>query len=279
MHLYEPRAAGDRRFIWISLFAVALWLFLVNPGLLLLAVSTRRRVGARRRITEAVTGNTARTGALSPGAGRIRRRDPAQSSPASTRERHEEQPPVTPSGGDPAGGHPAGGHPPEYTPPETTPVETPEETPPETPVETPPGETPVETPPVETPPVETPPVETPPVETPPVETPPVETPPVETPPVTPPVETPPETPEETPVETPKRRRKRRPLPRTCRTRSRVAACWGRSRAPAGRVEVVKATPAEASLPFTGSNTPLLMLVGVAFLGLGLVLHRVSTERG
>ena len=32
MHLSEPRAAGGRRFIWISAFALALWLFLVNAS-------------------------------------------------------------------------------------------------------------------------------------------------------------------------------------------------------------------------------------------------------
>src|ERR671917_828796 len=32
MHLSEPRAAGDRRLIWISVFVVALWLSLVNAG-------------------------------------------------------------------------------------------------------------------------------------------------------------------------------------------------------------------------------------------------------
>jgi hypothetical protein len=43
--------------------------------------------------------------------------------------------------------------------------------------------------------------------------------------------------------------------------------------------VVQASTAESTLPFTGSDTLLLMLLGVASLGLGLVLHRVSTERG
>ena len=32
MHLYEPRVTVDRRILWMSAFAVALWLFLVNPG-------------------------------------------------------------------------------------------------------------------------------------------------------------------------------------------------------------------------------------------------------
>ena len=32
MHFCEPRLTPDRRILWISAFAVALWLFLVNPG-------------------------------------------------------------------------------------------------------------------------------------------------------------------------------------------------------------------------------------------------------
>jgi hypothetical protein len=43
--------------------------------------------------------------------------------------------------------------------------------------------------------------------------------------------------------------------------------------------VVTAAPAETALPFTGSEAPLLVLLGVAFLGVGLVLHRVSAVRG
>jgi LPXTG-motif cell wall-anchored protein len=42
--------------------------------------------------------------------------------------------------------------------------------------------------------------------------------------------------------------------------------------------VVQAAPAATTLPFTGSEVPLLMLMGAAFLGLGLVLHRMSANR-
>lgn len=48
---------------------------------------------------------------------------------------------------------------------------------------------------------------------------------------------------------------------------------------AGGGGVVTAAPAESTLPFTGSETPLMVLLGVAFLGVGLVLHRVSAARG
>ena len=47
----------------------------------------------------------------------------------------------------------------------------------------------------------------------------------------------------------------------------------------GQVVESAAPSAEATLPFTGVNLPLLFFTGAAFLGLGLVLHRVSTERG
>jgi hypothetical protein len=44
--------------------------------------------------------------------------------------------------------------------------------------------------------------------------------------------------------------------------------------------VETAAPSTAStLPFTGVDIPLLVLMGATFLGLGLVLHRVSAERG
>jgi len=47
----------------------------------------------------------------------------------------------------------------------------------------------------------------------------------------------------------------------------------------GQVVESAAPSAEATLPFTGVDLPLLLLTGAAFLGLGLVLHRVSAERG
>ena len=120
----------------------------------------------------------------------------------------------------------------------------------------------METPPVVTPPVVTPPVETPPqYTTPPVETPPVETPPVETPPT----ETPntPNSPPETP-NTP--------------SNQQGGGVLGQEQGRGGG-EVVTASPAETTLPFTGIDVSMLLLMGVAFLGFGLVLHRVSAERG
>jgi hypothetical protein len=95
------------------------------------------------------------------------------------------------------------------------------------------------------------------VETPPVETPPVETPPTETP-NTP--TTPPET------------------PNTHAHHQQGGGVLGQEQGQGGG-EVVTASPAETTLPFTGIDIPLLMLMGVAFLGFGLVLHRVSAERG
>jgi hypothetical protein len=47
----------------------------------------------------------------------------------------------------------------------------------------------------------------------------------------------------------------------------------------GGVVETAAPSAETTLPFTGVDLPLLLLTGAAFLGLGLVLHRVSAERG
>jgi hypothetical protein len=44
-------------------------------------------------------------------------------------------------------------------------------------------------------------------------------------------------------------------------------------------EVTEAAPAAGTLPFTGSRTPLLVLFGVALLGLGVGVRRVTTERG
>jgi hypothetical protein len=48
--------------------------------------------------------------------------------------------------------------------------------------------------------------------------------------------------------------------------------------PGGVVETA-APSASSTLPFTGFDVPLLFLTGAAFLGLGLVLHRASAERG
>ena len=47
----------------------------------------------------------------------------------------------------------------------------------------------------------------------------------------------------------------------------------------GGVVETAAPGTEATLPFTGVDLPLLLLTGAAFLGLGLVLHRVRAERG
>jgi hypothetical protein len=44
-------------------------------------------------------------------------------------------------------------------------------------------------------------------------------------------------------------------------------------------EVTQAAPAAGTLPFTGSPTPLLMLLGAALAGLGVGLRRMTTERG
>jgi outer membrane biosynthesis protein TonB len=210
MHFCEPRLTPDRRILWISAFAVALWLFLVSPG-------------------TAIAGGEHQSSGWD---------SPSDHGSGDWQNGSEKSPP-------------------EYKPPEETP-----------PVEKPP----VEKPPVEKPPVETPPVETPPVEKPPVETPPVETPPVETPPVeteTPPVETPPEKPnrQTTTPETPNTRVERG-----------SGGVLGQEQSSGGG-GVVQASPAQSSLPFTGSETPLLILLGASLLGIGLVLHRMSVERG
>jgi hypothetical protein len=118
----------------------------------------------------------------------------------------------------------------------------------------------VETPPVVTPPVQTPPVQTPPVETPPVQTPPESTPPVETPPV------------ETPVEKPDHPTS----PNTPNAPEKNGGGVLSQEQGTGGGGVVTASPAETALPFTGSEVPLLMLLGVTFLGVGLVLRRVSS---
>jgi len=168
------------------------------------------------------------------------------------------------------------GHPPPETPGTEGPCDEEGHTPPgETPpAETPPAETqPAETPPVETPPDHGTPPETPPVESPPVETPPVQTPPVETPPVeTPNSPTSPESPESptTPVEE-EGRGGDEVLPQE------QGRGGGGIESPTG--EVTEAAPAAGTLPFTGSRTPLLVLFGVALLGLGVVLRRVAIEQG
>ena len=43
--------------------------------------------------------------------------------------------------------------------------------------------------------------------------------------------------------------------------------------------VVQAAPAQSSLPFTGSEIAVLILLAVSLLGIGLVLRRISVERG
>jgi hypothetical protein len=236
MHDSESRATGSQRFIWISVFAVALWLSLVNAG-------------------AAFAGGEHPSQGSSPEYGNANWQHDTEGSPTSWGDTQDEghPPPEAPAPEQPCT---------EEQPPEETP---PEETPPE---EKPPGH---EKPPVETPPVQTPPVETP-VETPPVQTPPVQTQPVETPPVeTPPVETPesPATPHSpksptSPVEE-KGGGGVEVLPQ-----EQVSGAVGGQEAP---------TATEATLPFTGSETPLLMLVGVGLLGLGVGLRRAVAERG
>jgi hypothetical protein len=115
--------------------------------------------------------------------------------------------------------------------------------------------------------VETPP-ETPPQTTPPETTPPVETPPETTPPET---YTPPETPvthkPSSPNETPKPN-----------TPPGAGGVLGLEQGSGGGGVVEAAPSAQATLPFTGAELPLLFLTGAVLLGLGLVLHRVSSER-
>jgi hypothetical protein len=245
MHLSEPCAAADRRFIWISVFAVALWLSLVNVG-------------------------PAFAGGEHPP------QDEGYSHDQGSGDwQHDKEGTPGSWGGTPDEGHP----PPEAPVPEEPCKEEqpPEETPPPS-HETPPGhETPpVEKPPVEKPPVEKPPVETPPVVTPPVVTPPVVTPPVVTPPVvTPPVVTPPETPD-TP-ESP-------PAPVEEKGGGGVDVLpqeqgSGGEEAPTGGITETSAEAGPAAtLPFTGSRTPLLVLLGTGFLVLGVGVRRLTSER-
>jgi hypothetical protein len=276
MHHSESRAPVDRRFIWISVFAVALWLSLVNAGAAFAGGED----------------SSAGQGSWSDQGGADTQHDTGEHSPSwgdTPDEGHP--PPEAPAPEEPCEeeGPPEGGTPPEEKPPEWTPPEEkpPAETPPgeeKPPVETPPdhekppGEKPpdyekppAETPPEETPPVETPPVQTPPVETPPVQTPPVETPPVQTPPVeSPPAETPPaETPTESPT-APVAEERGDVLPQE------AVGGGGGQEAPAAPVTEtgVQAAPAGTTLPFTGSHGPWLVLIGLGFLGLGVGLRRV-----
>jgi hypothetical protein len=278
MRLSESRAAGRQRFIWIAAFVVALWLSLVYAG-------------------------AAFAGGDHPSAGWQDHTEGTSTSWGDTSDEGH-PPPETPGtdgpcndeGNTPPGETPPTDTPPAETPPaETPPTDTPSDygTPPDhgtpptetPPVETPPTDTPPTdtppdhgTPPTETPPVQTPPVQTPPVQTPPVETPPVQTPPVQTPPVeTPPVETPdsptsPESPEtpNTPVDE-EGRGGDEVLPQE------QGQGGGGIESPTS--EVTEAAPAAGSLPFTGGRTPLLVLFGVALLGLGVGLRRVATEQG
>jgi hypothetical protein len=228
----EPHVASARRLTLVSVFAAALWLFLVNPGT-----------------------------ALAEG----------------DHSRHEWDSPSDHGGGgwqdDSEGSPPSSGYPPDDGQPPS------EGTGPEEPCEE-------EGPPEEHPPPVTPPEHTPPVppETPPVppETspaPPVTTPPVETPPVETPVEAPVE---ETPTEeTPSHENKPTPKPDVPES---VTEHGGGLVLPleqhqGGGGGVVTAAPTAGSLPFTGSEIPVVVALGIALLGVGLVLHRVSAARG
>jgi hypothetical protein len=50
-------------------------------------------------------------------------------------------------------------------------------------------------------------------------------------------------------------------------------------APPAEVPPTEAATAPGTLPFTGPNVPMLLLVGVGLLGLGAGLRRVGAERG
>jgi hypothetical protein len=249
MRLSESRAAGRQRFIWIAAFVVALWLSLVYAG-------------------------AAFAGGDHPSAGWQDHTEGTSTSWGDTSDEGH-PPPETPGGEGPCdeGQTPPGETPPAETPPDhgTPPTDTP---PTDTPPDhgTPPTETPPVTPPTETPPV-TPPTETPPVQTPPVQTPPVQTPPVETPPVeTPDSPTSPESPESPPA----------PVEEEGGGGDEVLPQeqgHGGGGIESPTSEVTEAAPAAGTLPFTGSRTPLLVLFGVALLGLGVALRRVATEQG
>jgi hypothetical protein len=272
MRLSESRAVGGQRSIWIAVFVAALWLSLVNAG-------------------TAFAG-----GEHPPDSGSSGWQHHTEGDSTSWGDTSDEghPPPETPGAEGPCeeeGHTPPGETPPTETPPvETPPVETPPdhgtppgETPPTDtpPVETPPdhGTPPVETPP-ESPPVETPPDHgTPPVETPPVQTPPVQTPPVETPPVqTPPVETPVETPQ-SPTSPNSPESPTTPVEREGGGDEVLDQEQGGGGGVESPTEVTEAAPAAGTLPFTGSPTPLLALFGVALLGLGVGIRRVTSERG
>jgi hypothetical protein len=104
------------------------------------------------------------------------------------------------------------------------------------------------------------------VETPPVVTPPVETPPVETPQT-------PEAPQESPNAPVKEKGGGgvNVLPQEQGSGGQEAPNTGITETNA------EASPAD-TLPFTGSNIPLLVLLGGGFLGLGVGLRRLSAER-
>jgi hypothetical protein len=259
MYRSEPRAAGWRRPVWVSALAVALGLLLMNANAAF--------AGGDHGWTH-----------------------DSEGTPTSSTWGHDSDEGQPPSEGSDSGQsceHPS--TPPEETPPVTTPPEEtpPYETPPETkpPEQTPPAETPPEhKPPEHKPPESTPPPEQTPPESkpPPEQTPPVETPPVETPPVeTPPVETPPETtpPEYTPPETPTPVAPHKPSPpnETQTPNSNSGGSVLGQEEEHGGVVATPAPSAESTLPFTGVDIPLLMLMGALFLGVGLVLRRVSTE--
>ena len=82
MHVCEPRVTADRRTFWISAFAVALWLFLVNPGTAIAGGEHQSSGRGSPSDHEAVTGSTGRKGVRPLGVtttGSLRRRDPARS--------------------------------------------------------------------------------------------------------------------------------------------------------------------------------------------------------
>jgi hypothetical protein len=267
MHRSEPRAVGSRRLLWISAaLAIALWLFLVNAN------------------AAFAGGDHSSNEWGSPGEDSNSWSHDSEGTPGSWGHPPDQGPPPEGSGEEQPCEHP--GTPPEETPPVTPPETTPppENTPPETtpPPETKPPETPPETtPPPETKPPETPPETTPPPETkPPETTPPPETPPETTPPgTTPPEYTPPETPPDTPTDTPTPKPHKPSSPQSPENTGGVVLPQEQGQGNGGEVAATTATGAESTLPFTGADIRLLLLTGAAFLGLGLVLHRMTTQRG
>jgi hypothetical protein len=277
MHLPESRAAGNRRSIWIAVFAAALWLSLVNAGAAF-AGGEHWSQGQSKSQDHGSTDWQHSEGHSGSWGGTTNEGHPPPAPPG------QENGPCNEEGHGQPGGPPSETPPGYETPPvETPPVETPPvETPPEEkpPVEKPPGH---ETPPVEKPPGhETPPVEKPPVQTPPVTTPPpVQTPPVQTPPVyTPPTVTP-----ETPTTPPKTESPKGPGKKGgggVEVLPQEQTHGGGLTAPTSGVTEagVNAAPAAGTLPFTGGPAPLplLVLLGGGLVGLGVGLRRVSTER-